>query len=104
EVLNRVRPRVVVESSPSRMVNNISITTDFGQEIDFANGRKGSGVSITSGVSVRPSDHLELRANLSRRWLDVDVAGASGRLFTAQVERLRGTWTFNSRSFLRLIG
>ena len=27
-----------------------------------------------------------------------------GRLFTAQVERLRATWTFNSRAFLRLIG
>ena len=105
EVLNRLRPRVVVESSPSRMVNNISITTDFGQEIDFANGREGNGVSITSGVSVRPSDHLELRANLSRRWLDVDAAGGlSGRLFTAQVERLRATWTFNSRSFMRVIG
>jgi len=43
--------------------------------------------------------------NASRRWLDVDDAtGASGRLFTAQVERLRTTWSFNARTFVRLIG
>ena len=31
----------------------------------------------------------------------VDVAGASGRLFTAQVERIRATYTFNSKMFVR---
>jgi uncharacterized protein DUF5916 len=105
QVLNRFRPRIVVESSPSRMINNLSITTDVGQEIDFANGREGDGVSISGSVSVRPEDHLELRANASRRWLNVDAGGGlSGRLFTAQVERIRATYTFNSRSFLRVIG
>ena len=105
EVLKRFRPRVYVESSPSRAVNNIFIDSYVGEEIDFANGRRGHGVSLSGGVSVRPSDHLELRANLSRRWLNVNTGGGlEGRLFTAQVERLRATYTFNSRSFLRLIG
>jgi uncharacterized protein DUF5916 len=104
KLLNRFRPRIYVESSPSRAVNNIFLDSYFGEEIDFGNGREGHGASLSGGVSVRPSDHLELRANVSRRWLDVKPSGVEVRLFTAQVERLRATWTFNSRSFLRLIG
>jgi len=34
----------------------------------------------------------------------VDDAGRSGRLFTAEVERVRATWSFDSRSFVRLVG
>jgi hypothetical protein len=56
-------------------------------------------------VTLRPGNHLELQGRVSGRWLDVDdpMLGA-GRLFTAQVERLRATYSFNSRTFLRLIG
>ncbi|HEX7786441.1 MAG TPA: hypothetical protein VF653_09495, partial [Methylomirabilota bacterium] len=43
--------------------------------------------------------------NASGRWLHVDDATlGSGRLFLAQVERLRASYSFNSRSFIRLIG
>jgi hypothetical protein len=105
QLLNRFRPRVYIEANPGRVFNNVSLDSYFGEEIDFANGREGHGASLSGGLTVRPSNHLELRGNVSRRWLDVDSGGgASGRLFTAQVERLRTTWTFNSRSFLRLIG
>jgi hypothetical protein len=54
---------------------------------------------------VRPSRHLELRNDFSRSQLDIDdpVAG-KGRLFTAYVARVRGTYAFDARSFLRLIG
>jgi len=38
------------------------------------------------------------------RWLDVNAGAAGeGRLFTAQVERLRGVYMINSRTFIRLI-
>ena len=86
------------------MFTNLSLDALVGQEIDFANGREGHGVSLTGGGTIRPNDHLELRLDASRRWLDLDEPGAEGRLFTAQVERLRATWSFNSRSFLRAIG
>ncbi len=104
QLLDRWRPRVIVEASPSRLFNQFSLDCFFGEEIDFANGREGNGASISGSFTLRPGNHLELRGNVSRRWLDVDASGASGRLFTAQVERLRATWTFSSRSFLRLIG
>jgi len=104
-VLQRFRPRFYVESSPGRVINFFSLDSYFGDEIDFANGREGSGVTLIGTLSVRPGNHLELRADASRRWLDVDAAnGLSGRLFTARAERLRATWAFNSRSFVRLVG
>src|SRR5262249_1208612 len=94
-LLQRFRPRLYVESSPGRVLNFFSIETFLGDEIDFANGREGSGMTINGTASIRPHDHLELRANASRRWLDVDAEnGLSGRLFTAQVERLRANWSF----------
>lgn len=104
ELLWRFRPYVTVQASPSRTFDNLSVETTFGQEIDFANGREGTGASIGAGASVRPGNHLELRLNANRRWLDVDTPAGSGRLFTAEVERLRATYNFTARSFLRLIG
>ena len=45
---------------------------------------------------------LDLLAD--RRWLDVDNGtGTEARLFTAKVERIKATYTFNRRSFVRLI-
>jgi hypothetical protein len=75
-----------------------------GDEIDFANAREGSGVTLSASSSLRPGNHIELQATGNLRWLDVHAGpGLEGRLFTAQVERLRTTYTFNARSFARLI-
>jgi hypothetical protein len=76
-----------------------------GEEIDFANGREGSGTTLIGSATFRPTNHLELRCNASGRWLNVDdpVVG-EGRLFVAQVERVRASYSFNSRCFVRLIG
>jgi len=104
-LLQRIRPRAVIEMSPNRMFNSVTLTADVGDEIDFAHGREGSGVSLNGSALVRPGDRLELRANVGRRWLNVtDATGRQGRLFLAEVERLRATWSFSSRSFLRVIG
>ncbi len=101
----RFRPYVIVQASPGRVFNSVSVEAYVGQEIDFANARRGSGTTLIGSMTLRPNDHLEIYGNASGRWLDVDDAsGARGRLFTAQVERLRGTWSFSARSFLRLIG
>ena len=105
EWLQRFRPRVLLQASPGRLLNNLSIDSYFGQEIDFDNARVGTGATFVTSFTVRPSDHLELLANVNARWLDESVVqGETSRLFTAQVERLRATWSFSSRSFVRLIG
>jgi hypothetical protein len=94
-----------INASPTRWLNDVSLEGFVGQEADFANARTGTGADVRLSGTLRPSDHLELRLNTSRRWLDVappDRPG--GRLFTAQVERVRATYTLTSRVFLRLIG
>lgn len=100
DLLERFRPRLNLSTSPGRIVNQIDLTVDAGGDIDFDNAREGDGVDISLFGSLRPLDRLELRLNGNRRWLDV----AEGRLFTADVARLRAQWSFSSRSFLRLIG
>jgi hypothetical protein len=105
DLLQRFRPRINLTAVPSRVFNNVSIDAYVGDEIDFDNGREGKGTTLITGFTVRPSRHLELRNDASRRWLNVDDGlGNSGRLFTATVERLRATYAFNSRAFVRLIG
>ena len=105
EIFPRFRPFFLLQASPGRILNNISISANVGQEIDFANARLGDGTSFTGNITLRPNDHMELRGDGSTRWLNVDdPALGSGRLFFAQVERLRVGWSFSSRSFVRLIG
>ena len=103
--LQRFRPRIQLQASPGRVLNNFTIDFYVGDEIDFDNAREGKGTTVLTSFTLRPGPHLELRGNANRRTLDVHPAGAAdGRLFTATVERLRATWAFNSRAFVRVIG
>lgn len=82
------------------------IETDgwVGQQVDFANNRLGRGASINLSAVLRPTDHLELTLTNGVSWLNVDVPNADGsRVFTAQVERVRATYTFNRNMFFRAI-
>ena len=95
----------VVNASPSRLLNQISLDGFVGQEIDFEGARVGRGANVNLSATLRPTDHLELAFNEARRWLNVDApSGGRARLFTASVDRLRATYTFTSRAFLRVIG
>ncbi len=98
----QVRPEIYVR--PGRRVPEISLLASFGDEIDFANDRPGEGATVTLAGDLHPTDHLRFFLTASRRWLDVDTGTLSGRLFTADVARLRTVYTFNHRSWLRLIG
>lgn len=93
-----------VRFSPSRQLSNISADGTIGDEIDFDNSRKGTGTTINLSATVNPTSHLELALVQNQRWLNLDQPAVFGRLFTARVSRVRGTYTFTARSFLRLIG
>lgn len=76
----------------------------LGQQVDFANLRLGRGASISPFVTLRPTNHLQLDLSSGIRWLSApDASGRRGRVFTSQVERLRASYTFNSKMFLRAI-
>ncbi len=95
-----------LQFSPSGTISQIVLQGDVGQQIDFANARPGHGARVNLRVVLRPTSHLELRGDGERRWLNVkpDAGGEERRLFVAQFARLKATYTFSARSFLRLIG
>ncbi len=105
EVFARRQLHFQLDANPSRLVNNLSLFGSAGEEVDFANSRLGDGATVSLRGTVRPTDHLELRLAADRRSLDVRAEdGRRGRLFTADVARLRATYTFTARAYLRLIG
>jgi hypothetical protein len=102
QVLGRKRFGYVAQFSPSRWLSQISVDGLTGQEIDFDNVRPGRGSTINFNARINPTQHVELAVLENVRWLDVDKpAGGEGRLFTARVSRIRGTYNFTSRFFVR---
>ncbi|HXU44538.1 MAG TPA: DUF5916 domain-containing protein [Thermoanaerobaculia bacterium] len=92
------------EVSPSGTIGQITLQGFVGDDVDFNNARPGDGGSISLSSTLRPEEHLDLRLSATKRWLDVDAGGRSGRYLTAEIGRIRANYNFNSRAFLRLIG
>lgn len=70
-----------------------------GGKVDYAGARLGTGALINLSGTVRATDHLQVELRTSREWLDLDA----GRLFDAQIDWLKATYTFSSRSLVRAI-
>jgi hypothetical protein len=83
---------------------SVSLSGFLGQEIDFDNVRPGRGGSIVSQFTLRPTDHLAVDLYGTYNWLNVTAGGQSGRLFYADVARVRIVYCFDARTFLRLVG
>jgi hypothetical protein len=108
QVLERSDVNYYFQFDPGRRFSRIGVSGALGDSVDFANVRVGQGGSLALFGTVKPTDHLALDFNVERQWLDVNSGGAGGgrkgRLFTAQIERLKATYNFTARSFLRVIG
>jgi len=87
----------------NRLISQLSSDGWAGQQVDFANNRLGHGANVNVGVLLRPGDHLEMSLSNGVRWLRVNNGADEGRLFTAQFERVRATYTFSQKMFLRAI-
>ena len=110
-LLSFTRLSYLVQIDPSRRFTRIGASGLAGEDVDVFNVRVGRGFSVTAFATVRPTDHLTLDVNSALSWLNVDrpnvpAGGPAGdrRLFTAQVQRLKATYNFSPRMFLRLIG
>jgi hypothetical protein len=91
--------------SPSRHFSLVTINGTVGQDIDFANARAASGVTVNANAIVQSTDHFALDLVSNTRWLNVaNPAGGAARLLTQSVSRVKGTYTFTSRLFVRVIG
>jgi hypothetical protein len=105
QILERSRATGYFQIDPGRRFSRIGGNFTLGDAIDFANGRVGQGGDLSAFGTLKPTDHLALDFNADRQWLDVNAGkGLQGRLFTAQIERLKLTYNFTARAFLRVIG
>jgi hypothetical protein len=83
--------------SPSRTVSQIMLNGEAGADVDFANARGARGATINVSVTVHPTNHLAVEIMRNQRRLDV----LNQRLLTARVSRVKSTYTFTSRMFVR---
>ena len=93
-----------VQFSPSRRIARLSVDSTIGQDIDFANRRPAHGITLNLEAALRPTDHFALDLIENARTLHVDVGGSGQRLFVERVSRVKGTYTFTARLFVRVIG
>jgi hypothetical protein len=94
----------IVQISPSRKVALLAVNGTLGQEIDFDNARPARGTTFNANATLQPTVHLALDVIQNVRWLNVDAPqGRDVRLFTQSVQRVKGTYMFTSRMFVRLI-
>jgi hypothetical protein len=95
-----------IQVSPSQRLTDLALSLTAGDDVDFDNERPARGITASLQGTLRPTDHLAVQLNGSRRRLDVSPTGAGPRderLFTADVARVKATYSFTSRAFLRLV-
>ena len=96
---------IYFQLAPSQWFGQVSVSGEWGDQIDYANARPGHGGSFTLSSRFQPQEHLELRLNEALAWLNEDDGqGDRRRLFTAVVHRLKATYNFTNRAFVRAIG
>jgi hypothetical protein len=106
EVFPRKQLVYSFQVSPSYFLSGIVLSGTAGEQVDFDNHRPGTGADVNIQATLRPTNHLKLDFVGARSWVDVDPGdgGGSRRLFTADIGRIKATYTFTARAFLRLIG
>ncbi len=104
-VIERRQFGYTAQFSPSRKIALVAVNGTLGQDIDFDNARPARGITINANATLQATDHLALDLVQNVRWLHVtDAVGRDVPLFTQQVQRVKGTYTFTSRLFVRGIG
>ena len=103
-VLPRRRFFTTLQASPWNWLTRVEVDANYGLDVDFVRARPGHGGTVSFFATLRPTNHIQVDLTANHRWLDVDNgSGKEARLFTADVQRIRAVYTFNSKSFLRLI-
>lgn len=105
-LLTRRRLNYFIQVDPSRKVTRLSLQGALGEDIDLATAQVGDGGEATLNVTLRPEPHTTAEGIASTSWLSAksDSGRPSGRLFSANVLRLKLTYNASSRAFIRLIG
>ncbi len=104
QILERKQLIYTVQFTVNRLIPQVSFDGWAGQDIDFFNNRVGHGASVNMGAQFRPTSRLQLSSTTILQWLSEKLpGGVEGRLFTAQVERLRAQYMFSPQMFVRAV-
>jgi hypothetical protein len=91
--------------SPSRAIVQLESDGSTGSDVDFANSRPAYSTSINFSANLRPTNHLELALIQNTQWLNEDdAARVREQLFVSYVSRLKSTYNFTAKLYLRAIG
>ncbi len=93
-----------ISLNPSARWPNFGVSGRFGEDIDFANSRPARSFIANFSSTFRPMPRLQAEVNWSHEQLDTRDVPNAGRLYTAAVQRLKLTYSFTSKSLLRVIG
>ena len=104
-VIGRTAFGYTLQFSPSHVFSQLETDGTIGPDIDFANSRPAHGATLNESATIRPTNHFELALLGNQQWLNVVPAGGGEwqRLFTSRVTRVKGTYTFTSKMFVRAI-
>jgi len=94
----------IVSVDPSKRWSKIVVSGRFGEDIDFANATPARSIVASVSTIVRPTPKLQAELRWSHEQLDARETANDGRLYTAGVQRLKMTYSFTSKSLLRVIG
>jgi hypothetical protein len=89
-----------LKAVPSRWLTSVALHGTTGGKLDYTNARQGRGAALALDAEVRPTDHLDVQMTSKREWLHT-LAG--DRVFAAQIQRMKATYTFSTRSLVRAI-
>jgi hypothetical protein len=104
KVLSRNQLYYTVQFAVSRLIPSVSFDGWVGQDIDFFNNRLGHGALVNFTAQIRPTSRLTMSTTDVLQWLSEDsVTGAKGRLFTAQIERVRAQYMISPKMFVRAV-
>src|SRR5581483_1789647 len=85
---------------PSRYLTSVTLHGTAGGKLDYTNANEGRGAALALTGAIRPADHLDLQLTMNREWLHL-LDGT--RVFAANIERLKATYTISARSLVRAI-
>lgn len=104
EVLSRTQLNYQLQFAVSKRIPQVSFDGFVGEDIDFFNNRLGDGARINMNAQIRPTSRLQVSLTNRVRWLsEENDEGLEGRLFTAQVERVRAQYMFTPQMFIRAV-
>ena len=105
-LFTRFRPYVTVQTSPGRVLNNISLRGLPRRRDRLRQRARGHRHHADRQRHRAPDDHLELTGNAARALAARRRSGARRRAgcSSRRSSALRASWSFNSRAFVRLIG